>query len=89
MDSVLELKHLYEDWRNSPDNEGKQQVWHQILQINRDQVFCIGLISGVLQPVVVNNALNNVPEEGVYNFKPSAYFGVYKPDTFWFDESRR
>ncbi len=28
----------------------------------------------------------NVPERGVYNFEPGAFFGMYRPDTFWFAE---
>jgi peptide/nickel transport system substrate-binding protein len=38
-----------------------------------------------LQPVVVNANLRNVPKEGIYNWDPGAYFGIYKPDQFWFD----
>ena len=45
----------------------------------------IGLIGGVPQPVVVDNKLKNVPEKGVYSWSPTAYFGVYKPDSFWFE----
>ena len=52
----------------------------------RSQVFTIGLISGVLQPVVVSNSLRNVPKEAVYNWDPGAHFGVYLPDTFWFGD---
>ena len=32
---------------------------------------------------MVANDLVNVPEKGVYHFDPGAYFGIYKPDTFW------
>ena len=39
---------------------------------------------GVKQPVVVSNRLRNVPAEGIYNFDPGAFFGMYRPDTFWF-----
>ena len=35
-----------------------------MLQIWADQVFSIGTVAGVLQPVVVNAKLRNVPEEG-------------------------
>jgi peptide/nickel transport system substrate-binding protein len=31
--------------------------------------------------------LKNVPKEGVYAYDPGAYFGIYKPDTFWFDRA--
>ena len=38
-----------------------------------------------MQPVVVSGVLRNVPAEGLYNWDPGAYFGMYRPDTFWFD----
>ncbi len=60
-----------------------------MLEINADNVFTIGLIRGVMQPVVVSNRLRNVPEKGVYNWSPGAHFGIYKPDTFWFAGSNK
>jgi peptide/nickel transport system substrate-binding protein len=35
--------------------------------------------------VVVTHSLRNVPTEAIYSWDPGAYFGVYHPDTFWFD----
>jgi peptide/nickel transport system substrate-binding protein len=26
-----------------------------------------------------------VPAEGIYNWEPGAHFGIYHPDTFWFE----
>jgi peptide/nickel transport system substrate-binding protein len=57
-----------------------------MLEIHADQVFTIGLVSGVRQPVVVAKRLRNVPDEGLYNWDPGAFFGIYRPDTFWFSE---
>lgn len=57
-----------------------------MLKIHSDNLFVIGIIAGTLQPVVVINGLNNVPEEGVWNWDPGAHFGIYSPDIFWFDE---
>ena len=31
--------------------------------------------------------LRNVPVEGVYNWDPGAHFGIYQPDTFWWDNN--
>ena len=39
------------------------------------------------QPVVAKNFLHNLPETAIYNWEPGAHFGVYKPDTFWLDET--
>jgi peptide/nickel transport system substrate-binding protein len=78
------LKSLYDDWLGATSEQDQAQIWHEMLQIWSDQVFSIGLIAGVLQPVVVNDRLKNVPDQGVYNWDPGAHFGIYKPDGFWF-----
>ena len=64
-------------------------MWHEMLRTNAQQVFSIGIVARALQPVVVNNHLRNVPEEGIYSWMPGSYFGIYRPDTFWFDDPRR
>lgn len=79
-----QLMALEQDWRRSRDRAQREEIWHRMLPIFTDQVFTIGIVSGVLQPVVVNDRLMNVPQEGVYNWDPGAFFGMYKPDTFWF-----
>jgi peptide/nickel transport system substrate-binding protein len=60
-------------------------AWDEILQIHAEQVYTIGLIAQVPQPVVVAKALRNVPVEGIYNWDPGAQFGMYRPERFWFD----
>jgi peptide/nickel transport system substrate-binding protein len=84
MPLVQELVHLNNEWISAPSFKAREQIWHRMLAIHADQIYSIGLISGVPQPVVVKRNLRNVPKEGVYNWDPGAYFGVYKPDTFWF-----
>ena len=81
------LLQLYQDWLAAGSEEEHTRVWHDMLQIWADEVFSIGTVAGVLQPVVVNDKLRNVPEQGIYNWDPGAYFGIYKPDGFWFDLS--
>ncbi len=83
------LVELKEQWRVATDHDEREAIWHEMLEINRDQVFTIGIVNQVPHPVVVNNHLQNVPERGYYDISPGAYFGIYKPDTFWFDEARR
>ena len=41
---------------------------------------------GGLQPIVVSKKLQNIPEEGIWAFEPTLYFGQYLPDTFWLKE---
>ena len=86
---VLELVELNDRWRRATDYASREAIWHRMLEIHRDQVFTIGTVNQVPHPVVVSNHLNNVPERGFYVFSPGAYFGIYRPDCFWFDEARR
>jgi peptide/nickel transport system substrate-binding protein len=87
--AAQELLELNRRWVDAPDRAAREKIWHRMLEINAENVFTIGLIRGVMQPVVVNNRLRNVPEEGVYNWSPGAHFGIYKPDTFWFASSNK
>jgi peptide/nickel transport system substrate-binding protein len=86
LESVQQLMALYKDWGQASDDGAREEIWHKILALWTDQVFTIGIVSGVEQLVVVNNKLKNVPEEGIFNFDPGAYFGMYRPDTFWFEK---
>ena len=83
---AVRLLELYEQWFDSPSGPERGRIWQDILDLHADNVFTIGLISGVLQPIVVADKLRNVPEVGVYNWNPGAHLGIYLPDTFWFDE---
>ena len=50
-----------------------------------ENMFSIGLIGNVPQPVVVDKDMRNVPEKGIHSWEPGAFFGIYRPDTFWWD----
>lgn len=79
----LQLSGLYKQWRNAVDMKTKEKIWKQMLTMYTSEVYVIGLVAGVLQPVVTNARLQNVPDEGYYNWDPGAHFGCYRPDTFW------
>ena len=83
------LVELADAWRRAESRELRVDIWHQMLEINREQMFTIGIVNRVPTPVVVNDFLRNVPARGFYGISPGAYFGIYKPDTFWFSEERR
>ena len=84
MPEAKQLLDLMPAWNNASGLSEQEEIWHRILKIHAEQVFSIGIINRTLQPVVVNNRLRNVPAEGFHNWNPGAYFGVYRPDTFWF-----
>jgi len=84
--AAAELLHLYEEWVGTLDPGRQRDIWHRMLDIRADQQFSIGTVRQIPQPVVVAGRLRNVPSIGIYNWEPGAFFGVYRPDTFWFDE---
>ncbi len=84
-----ELHDLLQDWTSAASREQRRTIWHDMLQIFADQVFTIGTVANVPQPVVVDRRLRNVPEKGIYGWDPGAHFGIYKPDCFWFDDAQQ
>jgi peptide/nickel transport system substrate-binding protein len=85
--AAQELLRLNTAWRQATTLEARRGIWRQMVEINADQVFSIGTVAGVKQPVVVSRKLRNVPVEGIHNWDPGSFFGIYKPETFWFADS--
>ena len=80
----MELVSLLKAWRHSATTQERAAIWRRMLDIHADQIFTIGIVSGTQQPVVISNLLHNVPVSASWSFEPGAYFGMYRPDTFWF-----
>ncbi|MEX3008912.1 ABC transporter substrate-binding protein [Hoeflea sp. TYP-13] len=84
--SAKRLLELYGLWRKSTNNVEREAIWSEMLEIYSEEVFSIGIAREAIQPVVVSKKLRNLPETGIYSWSPSAFFGIYRPDTFWFEE---
>ncbi len=88
MPEAQRLHDLLLQWRAATETEVRAGIWDEVLKIWSEQAYSLGLVANVPQPVVVSRHLHNVPEKGVWAWDPGAQFGVYKPDTFWLDETR-
>ena len=86
LEPARELATLSRRWLSAPDTAARRAIWERMLEIRTDNVFSIGIVSGVPQPVVVDARLRNVPETAIYNWDPGAHFGIHRPDTFWFQD---
>ena len=80
------LEILYEEWRLATDRAQREEVWREILGINAEEVYTIGLVANIPQPIVVREQLRNVPSKAIFNWSPGAQFGVYRPESFWLAE---
>jgi len=72
-------------WEQASDEAGRRRAWHRILEATAEQVFTIGTVNSLPQPIVVGAKVRNVPQDGLFAWDPGSYFGVYRPDTFWLD----
>lgn len=88
MPAARELLALSRDWHTTQDTAQRREIWQKMLQIHADEMFSIGIISQVMQPVLVSARLRNVPIRAYYGWSPGALFGLYRPDQFWFDAAQ-
>ncbi|SMF68732.1 peptide/nickel transport system substrate-binding protein [Tistlia consotensis] len=84
MEQAKDLMELYEKWLHAKGRAERREAWTEILKIDAEEVYTLGLVAKVPQPVVVTDRLKNVPEKAIYNWDPGAQFGVYHPDSFFF-----
>ncbi len=82
---VQSLLQLYREWSQAPNPDTKRLAWAAMLGIHAEELFTIGLVAGVPQPIAVRRGLRNIPNEAPYLYEPGAYFGRFRPDTFWFE----
>ncbi|MGH2342511.1 ABC transporter substrate-binding protein [Segnochrobactraceae bacterium EtOH-i3] len=82
---ALDLVSGYEAWMNGTSRDARRAAWEKILSISADQVFSIGLVAEVLQPIVFKDDLMNMPDKGFFGWDPGALLGIYNPDAFWLD----
>jgi peptide/nickel transport system substrate-binding protein len=80
-----QLMVLLDQWNAASDDATRRDIWEKMLSIYTDQVFTIGTVAQVPQPIVVSNRLHNVPESAIWSFSPGNFFGIYRPDIFWLD----
>nr|WP_298689031.1 ABC transporter substrate-binding protein [uncultured Dongia sp.] len=88
MPEAKKLEGLLMDWRASPDTAGRTAIWGDMLQLWSEQVYSIGTVANIPQPVVVAKGMHNIPDKGIWSWEPGAHFGLYKPDTFWQDTAK-
>ena len=86
MPKVQRLNELYKEWQISSNDLQRTEIWKEMLNIHADQQYTIGVVSGILQPVVVKDILKNVPKSAIFSWDPGAHFGMYHPDLFFFSD---
>lgn len=80
-----DIRKLYELWdkaKSSPDEKIRDKYFKEIVNIHKRNIWFIGCVGELPQPIVVNNNLKNVPTECLYddttrspkNARPEQFF---------------
>lgn len=77
------LLELFATWKTAADMDVKRTAWEDMLAIHAEEVFTIGVMARVPQPVAHRPDLRNLPESAPYLYDPGAYLGYSRPDTYW------
>jgi peptide/nickel transport system substrate-binding protein len=88
MELGIRLMDLRARWYASDNREDREAIWHEMLTLHAETLPTIGIVAGVLQPIVVRKGLMNLPEEGLWNWDPGAHFGIYGLDHVFWDATR-
>lgn len=80
-----QLSAMLQQWRETTNRDAQKEIWEKMLKLWSDEVYTIGTVAGAPLPVVVDRRLRNVPDAAIFSWDPGAHFGIYHPDTFWFD----
>lgn len=72
-------------WEMTTTEAERETIWHDMLKHHAEQVFTIGTVNGISQPIVRSRRLRNVPPKALSGFQPTSFLGVYMPDTFWYE----
>jgi peptide/nickel transport system substrate-binding protein len=83
VEQVCKLLDYVKEWEHGTTPDDRRKAWEKILQANADDVYSIGTVNGIRQPIVVGPKVRNVPKEGYSAWDPGGYIGLYQPDTFW------
>ena len=65
MPEAQKLAELLQQWERATDDATRRKAWDDILNVTAEQVFTIGTVNAVRQPVVVGKKLKNIPEKGL------------------------
>jgi peptide/nickel transport system substrate-binding protein len=81
------LLELYSIWMNTANRTVQRDAWGEMLRNHAENQWVIGTIAGALQPIVVRNGLQGLPEKALYSFEPTAMIGVHRPDEMYWNKA--
>lgn len=66
--AIMQAIELWGEIQVEPDAERRVELWQEINELNRENLWVIGLIGEVPQLVLKHNSFRNVPDRAIYGF---------------------
>ena len=67
---ILKAIEIWEEIKTTVDEEAQRVLFRQILELNMENLWQIGVTTAPPQPVIVKNYFRNVPEDGMFDDQP-------------------
>jgi len=82
---IKEIRYTWEELMQEPDEERRIEMGKELLEIQAEKLWTIGIIRGAPQPVAVNKNLRNLPEDVLWCWD-TLWTMSYDPEQFFFAE---
>ncbi|MGO4573072.1 ABC transporter substrate-binding protein [Microvirga sp. 2TAF3] len=87
MPEARRLLELYATWMNTANRDVQRNVWTEMLRNHAENQWSIGTVAGALQPIVVRNGLQGLPQKALYSWEPTAMIGIYRIDEMYWNKA--
>jgi peptide/nickel transport system substrate-binding protein len=87
MPGAKRLTELYDQWMATGDKPAQAAIWREMLANHAENQWVIGTVAGSLQPIVMKNGLQNLPDKALYSWEPTALIGIYRPDEIYWNKA--
>ncbi len=81
------LLEFYGRWMATGDSAVQAEVWQAMLRNHAENQWIIGTVAGALQPIVVENGLQNLRDKALYSWEPTALIGIYRVDEVYWNKT--
>ena len=72
---------------NTGNHDVQRDVWREMLRNHAENQWVIGTVAGALQPIVMRNGLQGLPEKALYSWEPTAMIGIYRADALYWNKA--
>ncbi|HHV81136.1 TPA: ABC transporter substrate-binding protein [bacterium] len=82
---IKKLQHTWDLIQKTFDPARRRILWQQILDVHAQEVYMIGIVGEVPQPIIVKNSMHNVPQKCLHSWPVGHYLGLARVVQFYIE----